>query len=106
MKSTSLSLGVATLSLYVVAFPVWAVASGTGDIVAERSTASNVADDALGEVEGASDPSTATLAGAAGAFLLLGMGTTVIAHRRRWRVIDLRDGTQSLADDPLDRQNA
>ena len=40
--------------------------------------------------------SDATLAGTGAAFLLLGIGTVSVAHRRRWRTIDLRDTANIL----------
>ena len=47
--------------------------------------------------------SDASLAGTGAVFLLLGIGTVSVAHRRRWRTIDLRDGADVLGAVPRDR---
>jgi hypothetical protein len=47
--------------------------------------------------------SDASLMGTGAVFLLLGIGTVSVAHRRRWRTIDLRDGADALGPLPRDR---
>jgi hypothetical protein len=42
--------------------------------------------------------SDASLAGTGAAFLLLGIGTVSVAHRRRWRTIDVRERTLDIRD--------
>ena len=42
--------------------------------------------------------SDASLAGTGAAFLLLGIGTLSLAHRRRWRTIELQDRTLDIRE--------
>ena len=50
--------------------------------------------------------SDASLAGTGAAFLLIGIGTVSLAHRRRWRTIDLRDRTIDVREGAVRKAHA
>ena len=53
--------------------------------------------ESLEAIDRAGTYSDASLVSTGAAFLLLGIGTVSVAHRRRWRTIDLRDTAEDLS---------
>lgn len=91
MKRSPAVLGVSAFALCVAAIPVSAAVTSEDSPAAIGS-----ASEGTQTVERASAPSEASLVGTGAAFLLLGIGTVGIAHRRRWRTIDVRDGARDV----------
>ena len=69
---------------------------GAAVVADEPQTAAVVAEAPIETIQASPQVGTysdASLAGTGAAFLLIGIGTVSLAHRRRWRTIDLRDRT-------------
>ena len=90
MKASAAVLGVSAFALSVASIPVAAAVIGDGGA---GTTVSESPSGTVQAFEQASAKSDASLAGTGAAFLLLGIGTLSVAHRRRWRTVDLRDAS-------------
>lgn len=74
-----------------------------GDAPSGTAAVAESPDESVQAFDRAGTYSDASLASTGAVFLLLGIGTLSVAHRRRWRTIDLRDGADVLDAIPLDR---
>ena len=95
MKRNAALLGVSAIALSVVAIPV-----GAGVMNAESAVTTTVAGvpSTNGQPFDQTGTSDASLAATGATFLLLGIGTLSLAHRRRWRTMDLRDRSLDIRD--------
>jgi hypothetical protein len=87
MKRSAAVLGVSAIALSVVAIPVGAAVMSDGSA---PSVAGQGSSESITTLDQADNRSDTALAGTGAAFLLLGIGTVSVAHRRRWRTMDLR----------------
>lgn len=101
MKYNPVALGASASVVCVLAVPVAAaVQEGGAESLPPGAEAT------VGALERSDAVSDASLAGTAAAFLLVGAATLSVAHRRRWRTIDLRDdATIDLRDSTIDARD-
>jgi hypothetical protein len=96
MKRSVAVLAASAIALSVVAIPVGAAVMNDGPAQVSTDVA-DVPIQSLEAIDKAGTYSDASLVGTGAAFLLLGIGTVSLAHRRRWRTIDLRDTADDLS---------
>ena len=96
MRRSPAVLAVSAIALSVVAIPVGAAVMNNE--TPATTTVASVANVSIQTFEESGTYSDAGLAGTGAAFLMLGIGTVSLAHRRRWRTIDLRDRTLDIRD--------
>ena len=89
MKRTAAVLAAGAVGVGVAILPA-AAATFTDD---GAPTSVSAAEPGVQAVDGVGAQSDMTLAATGFGFLLLGAGTLSLAHRRRWRTIDLRVAT-------------
>lgn len=97
IKNSIFGLGVTAWLLCVIAFPVSAMAAvpaGTATSIEELPSPSQ----RLASAGASAEFSPIHLAGTAGAFLAVGVTIAMVAQRRRWGTIDLRDSCVDLRD--------
>jgi hypothetical protein len=102
MKRNAAILGVSAIALSVAAIPVGAAVMHDGPAQTSAVVA-EVPSENLQALDQAGTYSDATLMGTGAAFLLLGIATVNLAHRRRWHTIDLRDNADVLDAVPRKR---
>ena len=88
MKRSVAALGASAIVVCVAALPVGAAV--LNDEAAAAPTVTGASSEVQAFDQGATY-SDASLAGTGAVFLALGIATVSLAHRRRWRTIDLRD---------------
>ena len=96
MKRSAAVLGVSAFALSVAAIPV--AAAVIGDDVPATAAVAESPSESVQAFDRAGTYSDASLAGTGAVFLLLGVGTVGVAHRRRWRMIDMRETSVDVRD--------